>query len=262
MRPVNLLPPEERRDGQAPTRTGPMPYILVGALVLLLVGVTALVLTGNQVSEREADVARLKHEDAVESARADRLAAYTQFQTLREQRVATVSSLANSRFDWERVMRELSLILPKNVWLVEVSASASPEADSGGGGGASSLRSGSAGPALEMSGCASGQEAVAGFVTALKDIDGVTRVGLQLSELGSSEAGAGIAGDGGSGSGGGDCRTRDFIAKFDLVVVFDAAPVPVGASGEEAAPVTTTAGAGAASEEASESTSESSGEEG
>jgi Tfp pilus assembly protein PilN len=261
MRPVNLLPPEERRDGQAPTRTGPMPYLLVGALVLLLVGVTALVLAGNQVSERESDVARLKREDAKESARANRLAAYTQFQTLREQRVATVSSLANSRFDWERVMRELSLILPKDVWLVEVSASASPEADSGGGGGASSLRSGSAGPALEMSGCASGQEAVAGFVTALKDIDGVTRVGLQLSELGTSEAGAGIAGEGDSGSGG-DCRTRDFIAKFEIVAVFDAAPVPIGESGEELAPVTTSTGAAAASEEASEDTSESSGEEG
>ena len=29
-----------------------------------------------------------------------------------EQRVATVTSLADSRFDWERVMRELALILP------------------------------------------------------------------------------------------------------------------------------------------------------
>jgi Tfp pilus assembly protein PilN len=262
MRPVNLLPAEERRDGQAPTRTGPTPYILVGALVLLLVGVTALVLTGNQVSEREAEVVRLKHEDAVESARADRLAAYTQFQTLHEQRVATVTSLANSRFDWERVMRELSLILPKNVWLVGVTASASPNAEVGGSGGASGLRGGSSGPALELSGCASGQEAVAGFVTALKDIDGVTRVGVQLSELGSSDAGAGIGGSGGSGGGGADCRTRQFIAKFEIVAVFDAAPVPLGAPGEVAAPVTTTAGAGAASEEASESTSESSGEEG
>jgi Tfp pilus assembly protein PilN len=262
MRPVNLLPPEERRDGQAPTRTGPLPYVIVGALVLLLVGVTALVLAGNQVSEREADVTRLKHEDAQESARADRLAAYTQFQTLHEQRVATVTSLANSRFDWERVMRELSLILPKNVWLVGVTASASPSADVGGSGGASGLRSGSPGPALELSGCAVGQEAVAGFVTALKDIDGVTRVGIQNSELGTSEAGAGIGEAGGSGGGGSDCRTRQFIAKFEIVAVFDAAPVPVGASDEEAAPVTTAAGAGAASEEASEDTSESSGEEG
>jgi Tfp pilus assembly protein PilN len=258
MRPVNLLPPEERRDGQAPTRTGPMPYVLVGALVLLLVGVTAFVLTGNQVSERETDVARLKHEDAEESARAERLAAYTQFQTLHEQRVATVSSLANSRFDWERVMRELSLILPKDVWLVGISASASPEADTGGAGSATALRAGSPGPALELSGCASGQEAVAGFVTALKDIDGVTRVGVQVSELGSSNAGAGISssGDAGSGAGSSDCRTRKSIAKFEIVAVFDAAPVPLSEAGEAAAPVTTSTGAAAASEGASESSGE------
>jgi Tfp pilus assembly protein PilN len=240
-----------------------MPYILVGVLVLLLVGVTALVLTGNQVSERESEVSRLKHEDAVESARAERLAAYTQFQILHEQRVATVTTLANSRFDWERVMRELALILPRNVWLVGIDASASPGASTGSASGASGLRGGSPGPALELSGCATGQEAVAGFVTALKDIDGITRVGVQDSELGGSEAGAGASGGGGSGSGSGDCRTRQFIAKFEIVAVFDAAPVPLSeSSGEVAAPVTTSAGAGAAADEASEDTSESSGEEG
>jgi Tfp pilus assembly protein PilN len=239
-----------------------MPYILVGALVLLLIGVTALVLTGNTITEREADVARLKHEDAVESARADRLAAYTQFQNLHEQRVATVSSLANSRFDWERVMRELSLILPKNVWLVGIDASASPEAGTSGSGAGSGLRAGSPGPALELSGCAAGQEAVAGFVTALKDIDGVTRVGVEHSELGTSEAGAGISGGGDSAGGGSDCRTRDFIAEFQIVAVFDAAPVPLGESDEVAAPVTTSTGAGAAADEASEDSTESSGEEG
>ena len=45
MRPVNLIPPEQRRGEQAPLRTGPLPYIVVGALVAVLVGVTALVLT-------------------------------------------------------------------------------------------------------------------------------------------------------------------------------------------------------------------------
>jgi Tfp pilus assembly protein PilN len=243
MRPVNLLPPEERHGGHAPTRTGPLPYLVIGALVAILVGVTALVLVGDQISESKADVARLEREDAVAKARAERLAAYTQFRTLHEQRVATVTSLADSRFDWERVMRELSLILPKSVWLVGVTASASPEG-SGGGSGGSGLRGGSPGPALELSGCAAGQEAVAGFVTALKDIDGVTRVGVQTSEL---------AGNSGSGAGGEDCRTRRFIAKFEVVVVFDAAPVPVGSAGEEEAPLNATENAEATSEETSES---------
>jgi len=229
MRPVNLLPPEERRGGNAPTRTGPLPYIVIGALVALLAGITALVLAGNEVSEKEADVARLHREDAREAARADRLAAYTQFQNLQEERVATVKSLADSRFDWERVMHELSLVLPHDVWLVGLTASASPDSFSGSGR-ASQLRAGSEGPALELSGCAAGQDAVAGFVTALKDIDGVTRVGVQVSELpgGSKEAG----GSSGGGEANTECRTRRYIAKFEIVAVFDAAPVPITATSE------------------------------
>src|SRR6266516_2546145 len=241
MRPVNLIPAEERRGEHAPMRTGPVPYLLVGALVAALVGVTALVLTSNQISDRKGEVTQLKQEDAVAKARAERLAAFTQFRTLREQRVATVTSLADSRFDWERVMRELSLILPHDVWLVSLNATASPEAsvvDSGGGGSggsSSSLRGSAPGPALEISGCASGQEAVAGFVTALKDIDGVTRVGVESSELSEQAEGAGGSGSSSSGgSGDEDCRTRDFIAKFQIVAAFDAAPVPPSASAGEA----------------------------
>lgn len=240
MRPVNLIPPEERHGEHAPLRSGPLAYIVVGALVAVLAGVTALVLTGNQISDRKGDIARLEREDAVARARAERLAAYSQFRTLHEQRVATVASLADSRFDWERVMRELSLVLPSDVWLVSLEASAA--------GGGSGLAGSIAGPSLAIGGCASGQEAVAGFVTALKDIDGVTRVGVESSELAEQEEGAGSSS--GSGGGSGDCRTRSFIAKFELVVAFDAAPVPSESS--EAAPAAAPEQAETASTETSE----------
>jgi Tfp pilus assembly protein PilN len=245
MRPVNLIPTDERRGENAPMRTGPVAYVVVGALVAVLAGVTALVLTSNQIADREAEVAQLEREDAAAAARAQRLAAFTQFQSLQAQRVATVTSLADSRFDWERVMRELSLVLPSNVWLVSLNATASPGAtaegssssgSSGSSSGASGLRAAAPGPALEISGCAAGQEAVAGFVTALKDIDGVTRVGVQSSQLSDKSAGASTGGD--AGSSGDDCRTRDFIAKFEIVAAFDAAPVPVTS---DAAAVTATA---------------------
>ena len=88
---------------------------------------TALVLTGNQIAEREDEVATLKHEDAAAAARGRSSSPPTPSSaTLSEQRVATVSSLADSRFDWERVMRELSLVLPGDVWLVSLTATASP----------------------------------------------------------------------------------------------------------------------------------------
>jgi Tfp pilus assembly protein PilN len=238
MRPVNLIPREERQGASAPMRTGPMPYLLVGALALALVGVALLVLAGNQVTERKAEVAQLKRENVAAKARAEELSAYTQFQTLQQQREMTIGSLADSRFDWERVMRELSLILPKDAWLVSLTASASPNASVGEGGGSGTLRGAAAGPALEIQGCASGQEAVAGFVTALKDIDGVTRVGVESSELGAEEASASAVGNGESAAGGGnsDCQTREFIAQFSLIVAFDAAPVPVTATPGEPVP--------------------------
>jgi Tfp pilus assembly protein PilN len=237
MRPVNLIPAEERRGEQAPLRTGFLVYLVVGAFVAILVAVTALVLIGNKISESESEVARLQREDARVSLQAQRLASYTQFRILSEQRVQTVSSLADSRFDWERVMRELSLVLPSDVWLVDLTATAAPGVSVSGGGSGGSLRAAVPGPALELSGCASGQQAVAGFVTTLKDIDGVTRVGIENSEVAGEEGGAGVSAGGDAGSGGGDdCRTRDFIAKFQLVVAFDAAPVPITSATEEAAP--------------------------
>jgi Tfp pilus assembly protein PilN len=220
MRPVNLIPKEERPGGRRPMRGGPVAYIVVGALVAALLGVTALVVTGNQISDREAEVASLEGEVAAAEARASSLSAYSDFHSVREQRVATITSLADSRFDWERVMRELSLVLPGDVWLTGLSASASPNSGTNGGS-AGSLRAAVAGPALSLSGCARGQDAVAGFVQALKDIDGVTRVGVESSSL------TGSSGGGASDSGGGEgCPSKASIAQFQMVVAFDAAPVP------------------------------------
>jgi Tfp pilus assembly protein PilN len=254
VRPVNLIPPEDRRGEHAPLRAGPLAYIVLGALVLVLVGVTALVLANNQVAERESEVAKLEREDAQATAKAQRLAAYAQFQAMSEQRVATVSELADSRFDWERVMRELSLVLPGDVWLTSLTASASPDVSVDGGGGSSSgasLRAQVPGPAMELNGCATGQDAVAGFVTALKDVDGVTRVGVESSELGEEEeAVASTEVGAATGSSGDECRTREFIAKFAVVVAFDAAPIP--ATGSEEGETAATTETAATSSEASE----------
>jgi Tfp pilus assembly protein PilN len=259
MRPVNLIPPESRRGQSAPLRSGPLPYIAIGALVAVLLGVTALVLTGNQISDHKADLSRVEAEDEVATARAEKLAAFTQFQTMSEQRATTVASLADSRFDWERVMHELALILPADAWLTELNASASAEAGAGGGG----VRGEIAGPALEIKGCAVGHESVASFVTDLKDIDGVTRVAVQSSKLpASSEPGAGST-DGSSG--GETCQTRSYVSAFEITIAFDAAPVPPSSDAATLPTATEQAetGANEASDEgSSEASEEGSSEEG
>jgi hypothetical protein len=70
----------------------------------------------------------------------------------------------------------------------------------------------------------------------------VTRVGVESSELGEEEGteeAASTEVGANTGSTGDECRTRAFIAKFALVVAFDAAPVPSEESSEStvAAPV-------------------------
>ena len=70
MRPINLIPPEDRRGDSAPLRTGPLPYIVLGALVAVLLGVGGIVLLGNQLSESKGELAKVEAEDSAAAARA------------------------------------------------------------------------------------------------------------------------------------------------------------------------------------------------
>ena len=225
MRPVNLIPVEERHGSAAALRAGATAYLLVAVMAVALIAVTASVLTSNQISDKEAELASLEEQERAAAARAQALAPYAEFAALASAREQTVRSLAKSRFDWERVLNELALVMPQDVWLISLAATASPEVQVEGGG-TVAARAEIQGPALELTGCATGQDAVAGFLAALRDIDGVTRVGLESSERGDSE-GSGEAGSAGGGSGAGaSCRTRDFIAQFQIIAAFDEVTVP------------------------------------
>lgn len=226
MRPVNLIPPEDRRGDKAPMRTGNLAYVLVGGLAVLLLAVIATALTSKQISDKESEKQGLEQELVQATARADSLKAFADFRAVQETRSATVSSLAQSRFDWERVIRELALVLPADVQLVGLSGSVSAETQPPESEGVA-LRDEIPGPALELTGCAPGQDAVAALIAALEDIDGVTRVGLASSER--ADDSEGTAGGGATGADGGedqDCRVADFISKFQIVLAFDAVPTP------------------------------------
>ena len=200
MRPINLIPEEERRSHGTTTRTGPLAYLIVGALAVLLIGVVVLVLTNNQISDRKGEVTTLEAERATATARAEALAPYVSFQQVAESRVETIGALADGRFDWVRVIRQLSLILPPRVYLTDLTASA------GGGEGAAAV------PSLVISGCAPTQNTVAAFVAALKEIDGVTRVGLETSATVPAEGGAEGGDEGQEDDGGGYVRQKFSIS--------------------------------------------------
>jgi Tfp pilus assembly protein PilN len=225
VRPVNLIPRDEQR-GAGTARAGLLSYFVLGTLAAVLLGVTVLVLTSNQISERKAEISRLEQERDATEARAESLRAFADFSSMEEERTATVTSLAQSRFDWERVLRELSLVLPENVWLTDLEGSVASDVELEDAVDITA-RASVDGPALELIGCTVSQEAVGAFAATLGEIDGVTRVAVAKSERPEQSTG------GASGTSGGgaeeDCRTRDFITRFEIVAAFDAVPEPVGA---------------------------------
>lgn len=247
MRPVNLIPPEERAGERAPLRTGPVAYALIGVLALMLIAVTLVVTTNNSISEKEARLASLEQREATARSTAEALAPYAEFAQMSQARDETVTSLAQSRFDWERVLRELARVLPADVWLTSATGTVSPDVQVEGSQ-SISLRSSIPGPALELVGCGSSQQAVAGFVAALEDIDGVTRVGLNSSEKDPDAGDAGSGVEAGSAEDGGneDCRTKKFIAQFEIVVAFDAAPAGPEAAANALTPAAPPADSGSA----------------
>ena len=242
MRPVNLIPPEDRRGERAPMRTGPLAYVVVAVLAVGLVAVTLTVVASNQLSDRKAEKASLESQVAEAQAAATQVQSFADFASVQQTREATVSTLAQSRFDWERVLRELAIVIPDDVWITNLNATASADAASALGSGSSGSSSSSstvstdsiAGPSLEIQGCAGGHEAVARFLAVVHDIDGVTRATVTSSELPdqTSAAGAGTTSGSGSSTGTQECSSRSFVSRFDMAVAFDA--VQLGAPSESA----------------------------
>jgi Tfp pilus assembly protein PilN len=246
MRPVNLIPPDERRGDRAAMRTGAFSYVLIAGLGLALLAVIAIALTSKQVSDRRSEVTQLKQAEQQATARAHSLQSFADFRAMQESRSATVTSLAQSRFDWRRVLNELARVIPSNVWLVQLAGTASPGV-SPDNDPAIEMRSSIQGPALEIVGCTTSQDAVAGLISNLQEIDGVTRVGMQSSVLpddstsAASSTSAPVTTSGSGGNSTQDCQTRDFIVKFEIVVAFDSVPAPATASSAPSVPSSLTA---------------------
>jgi Tfp pilus assembly protein PilN len=232
MRPINLIPEEERGLHGGVARTGALLYIVLGSLAVLLIGVVMLVLTSNKVSDREGELAQLEAQKASVTAKASSLARYSQFEEVATRWEADVATVADSRFDWPRVIQQLSLVLPPGASISKLDASSS----GGSEGGALAV----SGPSLTLSGCSTGQDGTAAVVVAMKQIDGVTRVGLSGSSIGGE-------------NGGGEVRCPEGDAQFELTAVFDEAPVGEAVIGDGATTEAEPSTEGEASSEVEES---------
>ena len=265
MRAVNLIPAEQRGGaavGAGRSEGGAYAVLaLCGGLALmaLLYGMAR-----HQVSSRRSQAASITAQATQAQSAVERLAPYTSFIALREQRTQAVNELVNSRFDWAHVFHEFGRVLPVEISISSLSgtiagttAAAAPQAAAAPSAAASSASAASASaastsvtsatppgsvPTFTLTGCATSQPAVAVMLERLRLMDGVNAVTLQSSTRASSGASSG-------GSSGG-CPSRD--PAFTAEVTFDALPT---AAATVAATKTVAASSGVAASAARSSSS-------
>jgi len=232
VRPVNLLPGEYRPRRASGALSGSS-YVLVGALAGLLLLVGLYVFTANKVTSRENQTVEAKEQTEQAQAKIASLGAYGDFATVAQQRSSSVKTLAAGRFDWERLTRELAVVLPDNVWLTEVDASVTPEgATTGTTPAPAATENQPSGPSAKLVGCAKRQPDVARMMVRLKQMHRVEDV--QLKESSVTETG-GTSGSAPAAAGGGAVATQGCgtAYSFELTVVFEEqAPASSSATGD------------------------------
>jgi Tfp pilus assembly protein PilN len=221
VRPVNLLPQDQRRP--AGEGAGKGAYIVCGVLALMLAMVAAYVLSANNVTEHENQAAAVRAEaDRLEAAVAAQ-ANYTDFADIAQQRLTSVAGVAATRFDWERLMREVSRVMPEGSWLQATDASVTGDPNSTTVAPTGAVAA-PAGPYASFVGCTPDQSDVAQIMVRLRQLHRVEDVKLKES---SQEAVDGDATVDNCGA----------LYKFDVAVTFaPTEPVSEAPRGSERVP--------------------------
>ena len=125
MRAVNLLPVEPKRARKAPSVVTQL--AIVAPLVVGGVLAAGYLLASSQVNSKRATLTALQDELAAIPKSAQEPQQNPALATERSLRIATLSATLQSRLVWDRVLREISEVLPSDVWLTTLTAT-SPEA--------------------------------------------------------------------------------------------------------------------------------------
>jgi Tfp pilus assembly protein PilN len=260
MRAVNLIPAEQRSGAGLGVGSSEGAAYAVMALVAGIAVLAFLYGRANhQISSNRSKSVTLMAQAQRAQAESSRLAPYTSFSALRQQRIQAVSELVDSRFDWAHVFHEFGRVLPPQVSVSSLTGTiggapaASPSAAAPAPGAAAPTSSASASstpttpsatpaasavtsatppgsvPSFSLTGCATSQPAVALMLNRLRLIDGVDSVTLQSSTK--SSLGAGTPGGGGCVGG---------EPAYTVQIAFEALPAP-SAIRSTTAPVASTA---------------------
>lgn len=192
MRAVNLLPGGEANQGR---KLPPLP-VLVGCvgtvLVSALLAVTYLSAAAG-VAKKQQALDQVRAQYAAIPAPAPALPVVASLPQQRQTRITALATVLGQRVAWDRLLREVSQVVPSDVWLVTLNALAPSLAPVG--------AAGAAPTGFIVTGCTYSQDSVARFLARLSVVPD-----LSAMTLGRSESSSG----GGGGGGGGQCPTGMF----------------------------------------------------
>jgi Tfp pilus assembly protein PilN len=125
VRAINLLPRDDARRGR-PQKSQWIVLVPVVLAVLLAAVLSAMFLSASgTVKDKQAELTTLQDElQAIPTPDASRVKTQSALAADKQARVTALSGALSRRVAWDRVFRELSLVLPNDVWLATIAAKA------------------------------------------------------------------------------------------------------------------------------------------
>jgi len=125
MKAVNLLPRDDRRQRRAGRGNDPRLIGGVAGTVLVTAILAAWFLTASGgVAKNQERLDAVSSELAATPVPQPSAPGSSQLEQEKSARVTALSSALGGRLAWDRVLREISLVLPEDVWLTSLSAQA------------------------------------------------------------------------------------------------------------------------------------------
>jgi Tfp pilus assembly protein PilN len=139
VRAVNLLP--SKKEIRERRRQAPVAALggVVGVVAVTAVLALWFLSASSAVSERQSELDALRAELAAVPAPAPRDTSGDTLQQEKAARVTALSAALGKRVAWDRVLRELSLVTPNDVWLTTLQATSPTASGASTGGGAFSI---------------------------------------------------------------------------------------------------------------------------
>ena len=178
MRAVNLLPRDEAKRSFEANR-GVVFGGVGGAALATAVLASMMISAGGAASSKQqeldgvqAQIAAIPTVPVIDTSKEDALAAE------KGARIGALSAALGGRIAWDRVLRQVSLVLPEDVWLTSLSASASASAAPA----PDATQAAAAGSGFTLTGATYSQNGVARFLSRLAVIPDLANVRLQSSQ--------------------------------------------------------------------------------